>query len=210
MKRPEQVRRQFHLLYHKLGSQTFNNTRWLGVPAQKCPLDMWVLQEILHETQPDVLVETGTYKGGSAYYYASLFDLMNHGRIITVDIEDQPEKPAHPRITYLLGSSTGAATVAKVKELIRPGEKVMVLLDSDHTGSHVKRELDLYSPLVTPGAYLIVEDTHFNGHPILPNHGPGPWEAVQEFLTGNAEFAVDNQREKFLLTFNPDGFLRRR
>ena len=65
-------------------------------------------------------------------------------------------------------------------------------------------ELRAYSPLVSPGSYLIVEDTNVNGHPALPEHGPGPMEAVEEFLE------VDVAREKFFLTFNPRGFLRRR
>lgn len=209
-RRPENVIAAFHRLFHKRGETTYNNTRWLGTDIQKCPLDLFVFQEILYETRPDVLVETGTFKGGSALYFASLFDLMNHGRVITVDIEDQPVKPKHPRITYLLGSSTSDEILAKIHGLIAPGEKVMVTLDSNHARDHVIKELNLYAPLVSAGCYLVVEDTHFNGHPILPKFGPGPMEAVSEFLaTGGASFARDASREKYLLTFNPGGFLRR-
>lgn len=208
--RPENVRAAFHRLFHKRGEQTYQQTYWLGVHAQKCPLDMWVFQEILHETRPDVLIEAGTYKGGSAYYFASLFDLMGRGRVVTIDIEDHKEKPAHPRITYLLGSSTSPAIVGRVRESIRPGEKVMVVLDSDHHAPHVREELRLYSGLVTPGCFLVVEDTHFNGHPILPRWGPGPAEALADFLRADSSFVVDASREKFLMSFNPGGYLRRR
>src|SRR5262245_2178064 len=176
-KQPAQVIHSFHLWYHRNGETTFNNTRWLGVLTQKTPLDLWIFQEILSELKPDVLVEAGTYRGGSAYYFASIFDMLNHGRVITIDIEDFPGKPSHPRLTFLLGSSTAPEIVAKVKSAIRPGERVMVVLDSDHQASHVLDELNLYSPLVSPGSYLIVEDTHFNGNPILPKFGPGPMEA---------------------------------
>ena len=189
--RPRQVIDAYHVWYHRKGEETYNNTQWLGGEVQKCPLDLWVMQEILHEIKPDVVVEAGTYMGGSAYYFASLFDLTGHGRVITIDIDDHPGKPAHPRITYLLGSSTSDEIVAPVKAAIQPGEKVLVDLDSAHNKAHVLKELQLYSPLVTPGSYLIVEDTHFNGHPILPKFGPGPGEAVQEFLPSHPEFRAD-------------------
>jgi len=206
---PRKIIDSYHIWYHRHGEETYNNTQWMGVEVQKSPLDMWVMQEILNEVKPDVLVEAGTYRGGSAYYFASLFDLMNHGRIITVDIEDHPGKPQHPRISYLLGSSTSEEILSRIKGAIQPGEKVLVDLDSDYRKPHVLRELQLYAPLVTPGSYLIVEDTHFNGHPILPKFRPGPGEAVAEFLPSHPEFQVDGSREKFGMTFNPGGYLKR-
>ena len=207
--RPERVVAAYHQWFHRNGAATYNNTRWMGVPVQKCPLDLFVFGEILNETKPDVLVEAGTYKGGSSHFFASLFDLMNHGRIVTIDIEDYPGKPQHPRVKFLLGSSTSKEMVGQVRAAIEPGEKVMVVLDSDHHKDHVLEELRLYSPLVSVGQYLIVEDTHFNGHPILKNFGPGPWEAVEEFLRGRPDFVVDSSREKYGMTFNPRGYLRR-
>lgn len=208
-KQPTRVIRAFHLWYHANGATTYNNTSWLGVPTQKTPLDLWIFQEILADIKPDVLVEAGTYKGGSAHYFASLFDLLGHGRVVTVDIEDYPNKPKHARVSFLLGSSTSPEIIGKVRAAIRPGETVMVTLDSDHHKDHVLSELNLYSPLVTPGSYLVVEDTQFNGNPILPNHGPGPMEAVQEFLASNRDFQPDRSREKFGMTFNPSGYLKR-
>lgn len=209
LRAPEQVVAAFHRWYHANGATTYNNTYWMGVPMQKCPLDAWTYQEILHETKPDVLVEAGTYKGGSAFFYASLFDLLKHGRVITVDIEDYPGKPPHERVNFLLGSSTSEEILRKIRASIQPGEKVMVALDSDHHKAHVAKELALYSPLVSLGMYLVVEDTHFNGHPILPRFGPGPMEAVDEFVASHPEFVIDRTREKFGMTFNPRGWLKR-
>ncbi len=114
-RQPERIRSAFHILYHQLGDQTYNNTKWLGMETQKCPLDMWTFQEILFDTKPDVLVEAGTFLGGSAYYYASMFDLLKHGRVVTIDIQDFKGKPVHDRITYLLGSSTSNEIVSKVQ-----------------------------------------------------------------------------------------------
>lgn len=88
----------------------------------------------------------------------------------------------------------------------------MVILDSDHRQDHVAKELELYASLVTPDQYLIVEDTNINGHPVFARHGPGPMEAIQAFMASphGQEFQVDRTREKFLLTANPSGYLRRR
>ena len=202
---------QFHRFYYDSGSlgQTWMNTSWLGVPTQKCPFDLWVYQEILYEQRPDVIIESGTCLGGSALFLASICDLLDHGRVITVDIEDKKVPVRHRRVTYLHGSSTSEAVVQRVAGSIGTAEKVMVILDSDHSKEHVLNELRLYSRYVTPRCYLIVEDTNLGGRPAAPDFGPGPAEAVQQFLDGNQDFVVDRSREKFYLTFNPGGFLRR-
>jgi cephalosporin hydroxylase len=99
--------------------------------------------------------------------------------------------------------------VERVRKAVGNIETVLVILDSDHHGDHVARELQAYAPIVTPGSYLIVEDTNLNGNPVAPNFGEGPWEAVRSFLKSHKEFEADPSMEKFLLTFNPGGFLKR-
>jgi cephalosporin hydroxylase len=204
------VVRQFHRLYYDSGSSTWSNTFWLGTPAQKCPLDLWVYQELLHEVRPEAIVETGTASGGSALYLASICDLLGRGSIVSVDVVDRPDRPTHERITYLTGSSIAPEIQRKVHELVGDRAPVLVILDSDHARDHVLEELRLYSPLVTAGSYLVVEDTNINGHPVLPEFGPGPMEAIEEFVRESREFSVDTTREKFFLTFNPRGYLRKR
>lgn len=204
----EQVVDDFHRLYYD--SNVYRRTFWRGVETQKCPLDLWIYQEILHELRPDVIVETGTFSGGSAYYLASLFDILGKGRVITIDLEPQPNLPVHPRITYISGlSSTAPEAVSKVTALIGIGEVVMVILDSDHSRDHVLDELRIYAKMVTPGQYLIVEDTNVNGHPALPEFGPGPMEAVDAYLKENHTFEIDPAREKLFMTFNPRGYLKK-
>jgi len=204
-----QAVRAFHELYYDSRDTTWKDTRWRGVRAQKCPLDLWVYQEILHEVQPDFIVETGTAEGGSALFLASMLDLLGRGEVITIDVLERPDYPRHPRITYLPGSSIDPTIVGHVSDLVGDEDKVVVILDSDHTKDHVLAEMKAYGPLVTKGSYLIVEDTNINGHPVLPDFGPGPWEAVEEFLQGSDQFQVDRSREKLLMTFNPMGYLRR-
>jgi len=135
---------------------------------------------------------------------------MDRGSVVTIDVKERPQRPAHPRITYLTGSSTAREIVREVEDRARSADSVLVLLDSDHSEAHVREELRLYSPLVTPGSYLIVEDTNVNGHPVTFDYGPGPMEAVETFLSERSDFEVDRSRERLLMTFNPEGFLRRR
>ncbi len=208
---PEEVVRDFHRLYYSNDKRTFRNTFWLGKPSAKCPLDLWVYQEILFDRRPDLIVECGTYFGGTAHFLACMCDLVDNGRVITIDVrERQPHRrPRHPRIEYRTGSSTAPETVTGVEAAVQQGDRVMVILDSNHRKDHVLAELQAYAPLVTPGDYLVVEDTNVNGHPVRADHGPGPMEAVDEFLAGNDEFSIDESREKFFMTFNPRGYLRR-
>jgi cephalosporin hydroxylase len=181
----------------------------MGVAALKCPFDLWIYQEILHETRPDVILETGTARGGSALYLASILDLLGSGEVVTIDIVRRPEWPTNPRVTYVTGSSTSAAVLEEVRRRIAGKPRVMVILDSDHKKDHVLGELAAYAPFVTRGAYLIVEDTNINGRPVFPGFGPGPGEAVDEFLASNRAFERDPSRERFFVTFNPGGYLKR-
>jgi cephalosporin hydroxylase len=204
----ERIVREFHRVYYDSPSRTWGNTFWFGTPTQKCPLDLWVYQEILYELRPELIVETGTASGGSALFLASVCELLGRGEVVSVDILQQ-ERPTHERVTYLTGSSIAPEIARGITELAGDRSPVLVILDSDHTRDHVLEELRLFGPLVTPGSYLIVEDTNINGHPVLPDFGPGPMEAAAEFLRESPEFTIDLEREKFFLTFNPRGFLRK-
>jgi cephalosporin hydroxylase len=200
------------LYYHgPEGEPLYKTTSWLGVPTLKCPLDLWIYQEIVYRTRPEVIVETGVHCGGSALYLATLCDLIGHGRVLACDISLKLVAPAahsHPRIELLEGSSIAPQVVERIAQQCR-GRRTMVILDSDHSCAHVLAELRAYSPLVTPGCYLICEDTNVNGHPSFPEHGPGPYEAVQQFLAATQNFRIDKDCERLLVTFNPCGYLLR-
>lgn len=206
-----EVVRRFHDLYYRhwlaRGADTINLS-WFGHEILKCPLDLWMYQELLVRTRPDFVVETGTWRGGSALYFAMLFDHIGHGRVVTVDVDVKPDRPEHPRIRYLTGSSVDPAVVARVRDEVG-GHRALVVLDSDHHAAHVHAELTAYSPLVHPDDYLIVEDTNVNGHPVFPDFGPGPMEAVDRFLSTSDAFVIDPRCERFLLTLHPRGYLRR-
>ena len=201
----------FHNLYY-FGTQEqgliFTRTFWMNVPCQKCPLDLWMYQEIIAELQPDLIIETGTLFGGSALFMAHVLDILGKGEILTIDIDDTIARPPHPRVKYVHGSSVDTALVDSLLA-DRRDEVRLVVLDSDHSKAHVLQELALLASYVSVGSYLIVEDTNINGHPTFPTFGDGPYEAVEEILETHKEFVVDEAREKFLLTFNPRGYLRR-
>ena len=200
----------FHRLYYENAAhQTWQNTFYMGHQILKCPLDLWHYQEILSTVRPDLIIETGTCHGGSALYLAHLCDLLGVGRVITIDIEHKDGRPTHPRIEYWTASSTATDVVARATAAASRANTVMVILDSDHSEPHVSKELEAYADLVTPGSFLIVEDSNVNGHPIAPEFGPGPMEALDQFLVKRPDFVIDDRWDKFLLTFNPRGYLRR-
>jgi cephalosporin hydroxylase len=195
-----------HYIFYSDGAW---NRTWMGVPVFKLPFDLWTYQELVYERKPTLIIESGTYSGGSALYFAHLMDIMNSsGRIISIDIEPNSGFPQHPRIEYRTASSTAPETLAWVRSKILPDDRVMVVLDSDHRCAHVQRELELYSPLVTPGQYLICEDTDVNGHPVNLAHGPGPMEALDAWLPSHPEFTSDAARESMVTFFHRGWLLR--
>jgi cephalosporin hydroxylase len=201
---------------------------WMGRPIIQLPDDMVRTQEAIWEMKPDVIVETGVAHGGSLVFYASLFAAMGHGRVIGIDIEIRPHNAAaikaHPmydRITLVEGSSTSPETVQRVKDLIKPGEKVMVILDSNHLKDHVAAELAAYADLVAPGGYLLVADGIMQQVAGMPRTGAdwswnNPRTAIAEFLAARHDFQpvtpprpFDESQSVPDCTHHPDGWLRR-
>jgi cephalosporin hydroxylase len=178
-----------------------------------------MLQQIAYEVRPDFVVETGTWFGGSALYWAHTLNGMGleNTRVFTVDIQDATNQGANSNplwkkyVTFYKGSSTDPAIVARIAKQVAGG-RVIVNLDSDHAMQHVLNELRLYAPMVSPGSYIAVEDTHLDGVPTHPDMGAGPMAAVLEFLKEDAghDFEQDFTREAFVMTSYPGGFLRRK
>ena len=191
-------------------TNNFDDVRWLGTPVWQDVLDLWTVQETLSELRPGLLIECGTNRGGSALFYANLFDLMNHGRVITIDIERMHELD-HPRIEFIHGSSTAPNVVERAREAAESvDDHVMVILDSDHSESHVSDELELYAPLVTPGSFVHVQDGIIDELAVFRAGRPGPLPAIERFLSRHPEFKWDQARsERFLITHHPKGWLGR-
>ncbi len=222
-KKERDVIQEFHKLYYysNVAGLTWSDTWWMGTPVLKCPLDLWIYQEIIFRVKPDLIIETGTYKGGTAHFFASMLDILKasspsrergvggEAEVVTIDIEEYPDRPTHPRITYLHGSSTDPKIVQHIAERAAAATSVLIILDSDHSMAHVRLEMELYAPFVTKGRYLIVEDTNINGNPVLPESGPGPNEAIEDYLQSHPEFTIDRSMEKLLMTFNPGGYLKK-
>jgi cephalosporin hydroxylase len=202
----------FHKIYYNNSLQTWDNTRYFGIKTEKCPLDLWIYQEILFELKPDYIIETGTRFGGSALFMAHLLDTIGKGEIFTIDIEQNPNLPKHKRIKYLSGSSTSPEIIGVLKKKIKTDKKVLLILDSDHSTQHVSKEIELLHKFVSLGSYLIVEDSNICGNPvnISGDFGiGGPMVSINNFLQTNKDFVIDLSKEKFFLTFNPNGYLKK-
>lgn len=205
------------------------NFTWMGRPILQLPSDMFVMQELIWTLKPDVVIETGMAFGGSAVFYASIVGLYDMtATVITIDIEvrkhnrdDVNDFGFGNTILMVEGDSVAPATINEVRDLVGKDvefynntPKVLVALDSNHTHAHVLRELQLYSPLVTVGSYIVVFDTTLEYLPKPKDRpwGPGnsPMTAVMEFMDGNEEFVIDKEVEaRALVTSAKNGWLRR-
>ncbi len=205
-------------LYH--ASKVWANlTTYMGIETMKFPTDMWIMQELIHEIKLDVLIETGTWKGGSALYYAHLMDAMGHGEVITIDNDPKDDLPKHQRIHYLVGDCLSDKIVDIIKGRLDGKWRyitgpVLVNLDSAHKKEHVLKEMEIYSQFVTDGSYMVVEDG-IVGHPVMINDKdgnpitPGPYEAINEFIKNHPEFECDREKEKFQVIANVKGYLKK-
>ncbi|MBT8562124.1 hydroxylase [Polynucleobacter paneuropaeus] len=186
---------------------------WFGRPIIQLPEDMIRIQEVIYRVKPDVIVETGVAHGGSLIYYASIFEAMGKGRVIGVDILIRPENrraiESHElagRITLIAGSSTDLRTVAAVKDILGKDEKVLVILDSNHTKEHVAEELRIYHTLVSSGSYIVATDGSMKDLHDVPRGSEdwswnNPTAAAAEFASNHAEFTV----EQPIWPFNESG-----
>ena len=176
---------------------------WMGRPIIQLPDDMLRIQEVIYHLKPDVIVETGVAHGGSLIFYSSLCKAMDKGRIIGIDIEIRPHNrkaiEAHPlndRITLIEGSSTAPETLVQVKSLIKPGETVLVILDSDHSYKHVAEELRLYSGMTSVGSYIVATDGIMNDLIDVPRghvhwKDDNPEAAARDFAKTNSNFVLE-------------------
>jgi cephalosporin hydroxylase len=199
------------------------NFKWMGRPIIQFPQDIVATQEIIWDTKPDLIIETGIAHGGSLILSASMLELLgNDGQVLGVDIEIRPhnrtaieEHPMFKRISMIEGSSVDDSIADQVRKHAEGKERIMLILDSNHTHEHVLQELEFYSSLVTKGCYLIVFDTVVEDMPadFFPNRpwGPGdnPKTAVREFLKSNSRFELDREiQDKLQITVAPDGYLK--
>lgn len=198
------------------------NFSWMGRPVIQLPEDLLRIQELIYKLRPDVIVETGVAHGGSSIFFASLFEILGRGRVISIDIEIKPHNRSaienHPlkrRITLIERSSIASKTLEEVRSLIFPNEKVMIILDSNHTKEHVRKELELYGPLATSGSYVVVEDGIMEDLSDVPGGstewtGDNPKAAVHEFLASHPEFELDAEPTRSGTTYWPNGYLRKK
>ncbi len=214
---PRDYRQRFNMtlrewmIYHQTSLADPGRISWMGVTAFKCALDAWMYQEIIYRVRPDIVVEIGSDRGGSTLYFAHLLDLMGHGIVVSVDIDRSRFEVEHERINLVTGDSAAPETVAQVASYCVE-KRVLVVHDGGHTKEQVLRDLRAYADFVSVGSYFIVEDSIidlFNPEDGLGRYWDGPLPAAEQFLRERPDFVVDSECERYLLTNNPRGYLKR-
>lgn len=205
---------RYHLWYYR--NRVWDTTTWAGVKTLKSPSDMWNYQEILFSLRPALVIEFGTRFGGSALFFVAVMRQSgNRFRLLSVDIDAATvsEKTRQdPDVELLVSSSVDPEVAQRIAALRKeyPGP-VLAILDSDHSKTHVLGEMKMLRPVLVRGDYLVVEDSNVNGHPVYASHGPGPFEAMEEYFREFPDdYVHDAPREaKFGFTFATRGFLIR-
>ncbi len=187
-------------------SLSWQKSTWLGEPVHQAPTDLQLYQELITSIRPDHVIVTHRPGSGTARFAASICELLGHGIVISVG-RDAPA-PAN-RLTHINGPAKRDEIVARVRELVGPDPRALVILGSGEPAGALKKEFAAYAPMVPVGSYVVFENTIVNGHPVWPGYGPGPLEAMRALLPVHGEFVQDTEIERFGLTFNAGGYLRR-
>ncbi len=202
---PEDLKTEFIDAFWRSGE--WHRTAWLGKWTHRPPTDLFVYQELICRVRPDWIVETRTGAGGRALFLASICDLIDHGQVLSIDSYPLAKRPDHRRITYLRGDPGAERTAAQAREIVGKQPRALVILGGA-AGAQVKAAFRNYAPLVPRGSYVVVEDTILEGNPVWPDFGAGPAKPVNEVVE-EGEFVRDLSLERFALTFNVGGFLKR-
>jgi cephalosporin hydroxylase/SAM-dependent methyltransferase len=201
---PQDLRTEFADAFWR--SEAADRTTWLGRATHRPATDLFAYQELIFHLRPDWIIETRTGTGGRAFYLATICDLLDSGRVLSIGDHSLGDLPAHPRIRYLRGDPVAADTAVQARTVVGDRPNAMVILCAARS-THMIAAFRLFAPLVPVGSYVVIEDTVIDGAGAWPGFDRGPWAAVR-VIADEGEFVPDTRREHGL-TFNHEGFLKR-
>jgi cephalosporin hydroxylase len=202
---PEELREEFIDAFWR--SKTWEQTSWLGKWTGKAPTDLLAYQDLVFRVKPDWIIETRTGGGGRAFFLATVCDLLGNGRVLSIEDYPVDKLAEHPRISYLRRDPADERILDEVREIVGENPRALLILGAEKRQNVLAAFRNL-SGFVAKGSYAVIEDTILNGHPVWTGFGPGPREAAGD-IADEGKFVPDPALERYGLTFNPGGFLKR-
>ena len=188
------------------------NQKYRGLNMIKNPFDLVIYEELFWEIKPTIIIEVGNRYGGFSLWLRDRMKLVGiEGKIITIDIEpvgdNNLEEFKDDNFISLVGDCNSEEVLTNIRGIIRSSDRVMIIEDSAHTFENTSKVLENYKDIVTPGSYLIIEDGICDIIDLGIN--PGPMKAIEAWIGANSNFKIDRSRERYIMTYNPKGFLKR-
>jgi cephalosporin hydroxylase len=220
--------------YRKKGLELLNSLNqygfshknsWLGVPIIRLPEDILFQQELIAFEKPDLIIEIGIARGGGLLLSASIQELCGiNPDVIGIDNKVYPhtikaisESRYSDHIKILEGNSTEMEVFESLSPMTTSASKILLVLDSDHSSSHVLKELELYVPILPVGSIIIICDTIIDELPAgtYPNRtwsdGRGPRHGLKIFMEKSKSLILYKQTEvrSLILSEIRDGVLKK-
>jgi len=194
---------------------------WANNALQQIPDDVLMVQQVIWNVKPDLIIECGTFAGGFSVFLASVLESIGFGSVLSVDIDHSNVNrelvaavPYSGRIKFFESDSVAEPALAEARKHVARAQRVLVILDSDHSYQHVLDELRCYGKFVTPKSYMIVMDGAMTQFALTPR-GEDDWvhdnphRAVMDYLKEDDSFQIDETFNSFPLTHAPDGYLQK-
>jgi predicted O-methyltransferase YrrM len=151
------------------------------------------LLKIFQELNPKYILEIGTANGGSLFCFCKL--AQDDATIISIDLPERPFGGGYPewkipiyqafakenqKLYLLRKDSHQQETLEEVKKILNGKELDFLFIDGDHSYEGVKKDFEMYSPLVRKEGIIAFHDIINNDPTRLDIEVPKFWLEVKD------------------------------